>query len=184
MSEIKVVEESAVTQVVDVIVNAANPMLMSGGGICGEIFRRAGYVELNKACRTNKLPVDVGRAVIIPEFNITNDKYIIHAVGPDFSKTPDAFDKLYSAYYNSLILMREHGLHSIAFPLISAGIYAGNLQNPIANSIVYCKKAYEDFTREYVDYDIEVRICAFSEEEKRVARRRIRTKFGACQEVQ
>lgn len=177
-------EESAVTQVVDVIVNAANPMLMSGGGICGEIFRRAGYVELNKACRTNKLPVDVGSAVITPAFNITNAKYIIHAVGPDFGKTPDAFDKLYSAYYNSLILMREYGLHSIAFPLISAGIYVGNLQNPIANSITYCKKAYEDFARGYVDYDIEVRICAFSEEEKRVTRGRIRTKFGACQEVQ
>lgn len=55
LSEIKLVEESAVTQGVDVIVNAANTMLMSGGGICGEIFRRAGYVELNNACRTNKL---------------------------------------------------------------------------------------------------------------------------------
>ena len=170
LSEIKVVEESAVIQVVDVIVNATNAMLMSGGGICGGIFRRAGYVELNNACRTNNLPIDVGSSVITPAFNITNAKYIIHAVGPDFGKIPNAFDKLYSAYYNSLSLMKEYGLHSIAFPLISAGIYAGNLQNPIANSITYCKKAYEDFTKEYADYDIEVRICAFSEEERKVAR--------------
>ena len=66
--------------------NAANRYLLSDGGICGAIFKRAGYEELSGACRKiNRLLYD-GDAVITPSFNITNTKYIIYAVGPDFNK--------------------------------------------------------------------------------------------------
>ena len=48
MSTFNLINGSCVDQNVDVIVNAANNQLMSGGGVCGEIFRRAGYIELRE----------------------------------------------------------------------------------------------------------------------------------------
>ncbi len=127
---IKLIYDSAVDQEVDVIVNAANKYLVSGSGVCGEIFKRAGYQELEKACSKIKTPLNDGDAVITDSFNINNCKYIIHAVGPDFNITPESYDKLFNAYYNSLEVLKNNNLHSIAFPLISSGIYGGNNPNP------------------------------------------------------
>lgn len=71
-----------------------------------------------------------------------NAKHIIHAVGPDFGRTPKAFLELFNAYYNSLVLLKDNGLHSISFPLISSGIFGaiflipqGNLQNNVEEHI-------------------------------------------------
>ena len=136
-----------------------------GAGICGAIFRKAGYVELGTACSEYELPLLDGDAVITPAFGITNAKYIIHAVGPDFSYTPDAFDKLLNAYYNSLEIAMEKDLHSIAFPLISAGIFGMNLDNPPAVSTKQCIKAYKKFIRKYKNYEINVILCAYTEQE-------------------
>ena len=165
MSNIKLLNESCLDQEVDVIVNAANRYLAPGDGICGVIFRRAGYVELSKACNEYELPLLDGDAVITPAFGITNAKYIIHAVGPDFSYTPDAFDELLKAYYNSLEIAMENNLHSIAFPLISAGIYGMNLDNPPAVSTKQAIKAYKKFLRKYKNYEINVTLCAYTEQE-------------------
>ena len=165
MSNIKLINESCLDQEADVIVNAANRYLAPGGGICGVIFRKAGYVELSTACNKYELPLLDGDAVITPAFGITNAKYIIHAVGPDFSYTPDAFDKLLNAYYNSLEIAMENNLHSIAFPLISAGIYGRNLDNPPAESTKQCVKAYKKFIRKYKNYEINVTLCAYTEQE-------------------
>ncbi len=165
MSKINLIQGSSAEQEVDAIVNAANKMLMSGGGICGVIYRKAGYVDLNNACRKYNVPLNDGDAVITPAFKIENAKYIIHAVGPDFSSTPTAFDKLYNAYYNSLIILKENGLNSISFPLISSGIFGGNLENPAKESVEQCINAYKTFVKENTDYDIEVKVCAFSDKE-------------------
>lgn len=161
MSKINLIHGSATEQEVDVIVNAANKMLMSGGGICGAIYRKAGYVELNNACRKYDVPLKDGDAIITPAFKITNAKYIIHAVGPDFSRPGATIDKLYNAYYNSLVLLKENGLKSISFPLISSGIFGGSLENPVKQSVEQCINAYKTFIQENKDYDIEVKICAF-----------------------
>ena len=65
---------------VDAIVNAANTQLLAGGGVCGAIFRAAGYQELQAAC--DKLaPIQTGEAVITPGFNLPA-KFIIHTAGP------------------------------------------------------------------------------------------------------
>ena len=167
MSTIKIINASCVDQEVDAIVNAANSGLMSGGGVCGQIFNRAGYYELNEACQKYNLPLNDGDAVITPAFNISNAKYIIHAVGPDFYRTPDAFDKLFNAYYNSLKILKENNLHSIAFPLISSGIFGGNLDNAPLVSAKECIKAYNEFVKNYSEYNIDVLLCAYSKEEMR-----------------
>ena len=66
----------------DAIVNAANSGLWAGGGVCGAIFKVAGYKELENACK--KIGhCDTGNAVITPGF-ASNAKYIIHAVGPQW----------------------------------------------------------------------------------------------------
>ena len=164
MSSFKIINDSCADQEVDAVVNAANRMLISGGGICGVIFAKCGYEELSKACSKYSTPVNDGDAVITPAFKMNNAKYIIHAVGPNFSITPDAMDKLYLAYYNSLVVLKENNLHSISFPLISSGIFGGNLSNPAGESTRECIKAYNDFIKEY-DYDIDVILCAFTPKE-------------------
>ena len=107
---------------VDVIVNAANTALQMGGGVCGAIFRAAGPSELQAAC--DKLaPIKTGEAVITDGFK-SKAKYIIHTAGPIYQGGNTAQEKqLYDCYFNSLKLAAEKNLKSIAFPLISAGIY-------------------------------------------------------------
>ena len=65
---------------VDVIVNAANPQLQMGGGVCGAIFKAAGTKELQAACDAIG-SCETGGAVITPAFHLPA-KYLIHAVGP------------------------------------------------------------------------------------------------------
>lgn len=165
MSKFELVKGSCVLEEVDAVVNAANVYLSPGGGVCGAIFKNAGYSKLSEACSKINTPLNVGDAVITPAFNITNAKYIIHAVGPDFGRFHNAFDKLYNAYFNSLKVLKENNLHSISFPLISSGIYGGNLENPVLNSFNMLIKAYNNFVKENNDYEINVKLCAFTDNE-------------------
>ncbi len=106
----------------DVIVNAANSKLRMGGGVCGAIFRAAGEEELQKECEKIK-HCPVGQAVITKAYNL-KAKYIIHTVGPIY-KDGNSHEArfLKSAYETSLNLAKDYNLRSIAFPLISSGIY-------------------------------------------------------------
>ena len=134
MSNFTLIHGSCADQTADAVVNAANSGLWEGGGICGVIFGKCGSKELTQACSKIQTPVKDGNAVITPAFNMKNAKFIIHAVGPDFGRTPKAFLELFNSYYNSLVLLKDNGLHSISFPLISSGIFGGNLSNPAAES--------------------------------------------------
>ena len=165
MSELSIIHGSCAEQRVDAIVNAANKYLLSGGGICGAIFKCAGYQELNDACKKINTPLNDGDAVITPSFNIKNAKAIIHAIGPDFNRTPNAIDKLFNAYYNSLKVLKDNNLHSISFPLISSGLFGGNLPNPVLISAKECNKAYQKFIQDYPNYDIKVYLCAYTYKE-------------------
>lgn len=162
MSKIALINASCADQVVDAVVNAANNGLWEGGGICGVIFNKAGSYELRNACSKYSTPLKDGAAVITPAFKMKNAKHIIHAVGPDFNRTPKAFKELFDAYYNSLCVLKDNGLHSIAFPLISAGIFGVNLDNPAAESTKQCCRAYAKFVSDYPDYCVDVKLCAFS----------------------
>lgn len=171
MSRIELINASCADQNVDAVVNAANSGLWAGGGICGVIFKKAGMAELTDACSKYKTPLNDGDAVITPAFKMTNAKAVIHAVGPNFAMTPKAFDKLFDAYYNSLAVLKENGYHSISFPLISSGIFGGNLENPAAESTKQCLRAYRKFTADYPDYDVDVKLCAFTASEMHAATR-------------
>ena len=170
MSKIKLINASCADQEVDAVVNAANNGLRAGGGICGVIFRKAGMAELTAACNKQKTPLNDGEAVITPAFHLHNAKAIIHAVGPNFAYKPSAFQELFNAYYNSLSVLKENGYHSIAFPLISAGIFGGSLKNPAVESAKQCLAAYRQFEKDYPEYEIEVRLCAFTAAEMQDAK--------------
>ena len=163
MSKIELINASCADQEVDAVVNAANSGLWAGGGICGVIFSKAGMDELTKACSQYKTPLRDGDAVITPSFNMKNAKAIIHAVGPNFSVTPDAFEELFNAYYNSLVVLKDNGHHSISFPLISSGIFGGNLKHPAAESAKQCARAYRKFTADFPDYEVDVKLCVFGD---------------------
>lgn len=165
MNNIELINASCADQTVDVVVNAANRGLWAGGGICGVIFLKAGMIKLTVACRKYKTPLKDGSAVITPAFNMKNAKAIIHAVGPDFGKTPTAFKELFDAYYNSLKVLMDNGYHSISFPLISSGIFGGKLNNPAGESAKQCLRAYNKFISDYPNYGVDVKLCAFSDSE-------------------
>lgn len=169
MSKLEIIHGSCADLNVDAVVNAANRNLWAGGGICGVIFNKAGHNELTNACSKIRTPLKDGEAAITPAFNLKNAKYIIHAVGPDFNRTPNAFKELYKAYYSSLELLKKHNLHSISFPLISSGIFSGNLDNPARESVKQCIRAYNKFVNDNKDYDVDVKLCAFSSNEYREA---------------
>jgi histone macroH2A1 family phosphatase len=165
MSSLELIQGSCADQNVDAVVNAANRNLSAGGGICGVIFKKAGYNELAESCKKYTTPLKDGDAVITPAFNMTNCKYIIHAVGPNFSYTPNAFKQLYVAYYNSFKVLVENGLTSISLPLISSGIFGGSLDNPVKESCKQCIQAYNNFIQDYKDKNISVKLCAFLDSE-------------------
>lgn len=114
-------------QDVDVIVNAANENLSSGGGVCGQIFKDAetSDMSLQGACYAiGRCPT--GQACITESFKLKENTpitHIIHAVGPSGKESSQKNKQLYSAYYNSLKLADEYGLPKIAFPLISSDLF-------------------------------------------------------------
>ncbi len=111
------------TMQTDAIVNAANRHLRRGGGVCGAIFARADGNALQEAC--NRIGhCETGKAVITRSFGLAA-RYIIHTVGPIWmgGKLGEN-EKLRSCYLSSLELAKNRHLRSIAFPLISSGIFA------------------------------------------------------------
>lgn len=145
---LEVIHGDITTVQADVIVNAANHELMMGAGVCGAIFTAAGVDALTEACRP-LAPVATGDAVITPGFNLPA-KYIIHTVGPVYEYgDEEGMEQLRNCYLNSLRLAQDNGCTSIAFPLISSGIYGYPLD--VAKKIAV--KAIDDYL---ADHDMRV----------------------------
>ena len=160
MSSITIQQKGITDIPADAIVNAANSGLWAGGGVCGAIFRRAGYEELTAACNAIG-HCDEGSAVITPGFGC-DCKYIIHAVGPRFIDGKHGEPvALYGAYKSSLELCLQNDIHSVVFPLISAGIFG----YPLREAWEQAARACKDFLSSNADYDLDI-IFAIPESEK------------------
>ena len=124
---IKIIQGDITTLAVDAIVNAANQVMLGGGGVDGAIHRAAGH-ELYEACL--KVPeVRPGVRCLTGEARITLGfklpaKFVIHTVGPVYRDGQHGEpETLAACYRNSLALAAENGCKSIAFPCISTGVY-------------------------------------------------------------
>ena len=124
---------------VDAVVNAANPGLARGGGLCGAIFAAAGP-DLDAAC-AELGGCATGDAKTTPGFRLPA-RWIIHAVGPVWhGGDRGEADLLASAYRRSLAVADEIGARSVAFPAISTGIYGYPLDAATAIAVRTCRDA-------------------------------------------
>lgn len=149
-----IVRQDITKMAVDAIVNAANIQLQMGGGVCGAIFKAAGARQLQAAC-DRVAPIKTGEAAITPGFALPA-KYVIHAAGPVYSQwsREQSRELLSSAYTQSLKLALDSGCESIAFPLISSGIYG----YPKAEALEVARQAIEEFLAEH---DMEVYLAVY-----------------------
>ena len=153
-----IVRNDITKMAVDAIVNAANTELLMGGGVCGAIFAAAGAERLQAACAP-LAPIKTGEAVITEGFDLPA-KYVIHTAGPVYHDGEHGEGALLrSCYIRSLELAAENGCESIAFPLISAGIYG----YPKDEALRVATTAILEFITGY-EQDIDVSLVVFGNE--------------------
>jgi O-acetyl-ADP-ribose deacetylase (regulator of RNase III) len=149
----------------EVIVNAANPSLLGGGGVDGAIHRAAGG-ELLEACRALG-GANPGEAKLTDAFDIASARKIVHTVGPVYraAGAERAAELLASCYRNSLDLAK--GYRSVAFPAISTGVYG----YPIRDATVVAIAAITEWLARNPDTALEkITLIAFGPSDFEVIR--------------
>ncbi|MFI9154376.1 O-acetyl-ADP-ribose deacetylase [Streptomyces sp. NPDC053367] len=126
MTTITLVQGDITRQSADAIVNAANSSLLGGGGVDGAIHRRGGPAVLED-CRRLRAShygkgLPTGQAVATTAGDL-DARWVIHTVGPRYSRDEDRSELLASCYRESLRVADELGARRVAFPAVSAGIH-------------------------------------------------------------
>lgn len=145
------IEGDITAQQVDAIVNAANSSLLGGGGVDGAIHRRGGpaILEECEALRASRYPrgLPTGQAVATTAGNLPA-RWVVHTVGPVFSPGEDRSALLRDCYANSLRIADGLGATSVAFPLISAGIYGWPVEDAVAQALTVLHAATPEHATE------------------------------------
>ncbi len=142
---IEIIKGDITTLNVDAIVNAANNALLGGGGVDGAIHRAAGPELLAYNRQLGGCPT--GEARISPGFKLPA-RFVISTVGPIWQGGNEGEARLLErAYENSLRLALENGLHSIAFPAISTGVYGFPKSQAAAIALGVMKRYADRFER-------------------------------------
>ncbi|WP_405101021.1 O-acetyl-ADP-ribose deacetylase [Micromonospora sp. NBC_01412] len=165
--EIVLVEGDITAQRVDVIVNAANSSLLGGGGVDGAIHRRGGPAILAecRALRASRYGrgLPTGQAVATTAGELPA-RWVVHTVGPVFSATEDRSALLRDCYANSLAVADGLGAATVAFPLISAGVYGWPVEDAVRRALAVLRAAVPAHVSE-------ARLVLFGAETYAVARR-------------
>jgi O-acetyl-ADP-ribose deacetylase (regulator of RNase III) len=131
-------------QRVDAIVNAANSSLTGGGGVDGAIHRKGGPEILQecKRIRAGQYPegLPTGKAVATTAGDLPA-KWVIHTVGPVYSRSEDRSALLASCHTESLQVADEIGAKTVAFPAISTGVYGYPLEEAAPVSVAAVRDA-------------------------------------------
>ncbi len=139
----------------DAIVNAANSQLILGSGVAGAIRRKGGPSIQEECLQIGHC--DVGDAVITGAGNLKT-RYVIHAVGPRMGEGSES-GKLANAVRASLNLAEERGLHSLALPAISTGVFG----YPLEGCADVMLRVIFDYTFEELDNLKHVIVCLYDE---------------------
>ena len=132
------------TLAVDAIVNAANPALAPGGGVCGSIFQAAGPALVGACATLGGCPTGEARAT--PAFRLPA-RHIVHAVAPRWQGgSSGEATLLASAYRSALALADALGCTSVAFPALGTGIYG----YPLAPATMIAVRTVRDATPRHV----------------------------------
>lgn len=140
---IRIVRGNIVDAECDAVVNAANEHLMRGSSVCGAIFASVDSVKLKAACdEVGYTPA--GSAAVTPSFGL-DAKYIIHAVGPVWrGGDKGEYDILRRCYINALEAAGNCGASSVAFPLISAGVFGFPVEEAWETALFACRNSSLD----------------------------------------
>ncbi|GAB3952156.1 O-acetyl-ADP-ribose deacetylase [Micromonospora vulcania] len=142
--EITLVDGDITAQRVDAVVNAANSSLLGGGGVDGAIHRRGGPAILAecRALRASRYGrgLPTGQAVATTAGELPA-RWVIHTVGPVWSASDDRSGLLRDCYANSLRVADELGATTVAFPLISAGIYGWPVDDAVRQALSVLRSA-------------------------------------------